>query len=160
MTRKVAEVIKAKTNWDIEEIIDNKNRKGPIGYMLSGRDAMFKKEADIKDSVINLSEYELVIIGTPIWSFTVSSPVRTYINKQKGNFKKVAFFCTMGGSGDVKAFSEMEIVAGIKPEKTMGLTDKEIIDGSFLVKVEEFIKNMPVIKNLKLCFSNSAAKIN
>jgi flavodoxin len=141
MTRKVAEVIKEKTNWDIEEIIDNKNRRGPIGYILSGRDALRKKEANIKEPISNLSEYDIVIIGTPIWSFTVSTPTRTYLNKQKGNFKKVAFFCTMGGSGDAKAFSEMENAAGVKPEKTLALTDKEIIDGSFLVKVDEFIKN-------------------
>ena len=142
MSRKVAEAIREKTGWGIEEIIDNKNRRGPIGYILSGRDALRKKEADIKEPINNLSEYDMVIVGTPIWSFTVSTPVRTYLNRQKGNFKKLAFFCTMGGSGDVKAFSEMENAAGAKPEKTMALIDKEIIDGSFLVKVEEFIKNM------------------
>jgi flavodoxin len=142
MTKKAAESIKEKTGWEIEEIIDNKDRRGAIGYILSGRDAMLKKAADIKDTMHNPAEYDMVIVGTPIWSFTVSSPIRTYLNKQTGNFKKAAFFCTMDGSGFEKTFSEMEKASGVKPEKTLALADKEIIDGSFMIKVDEFIKNL------------------
>jgi hypothetical protein len=35
----------------------------------------------------------------------------------------------------------MEKTSGLKPERIMALTDKQIIDGSFLAKIDEFIKN-------------------
>jgi flavodoxin len=139
LTKKVAMVLKEKLDCAVEEVIDTKNRQGAIGYMVSGRDAMSKRETVIEELKNKPEDYDMVIIGTPIWAWNVSAPIRTYLNKCKGNFKKVAFFCTMSGSGNEKAFAEMEKICGSKPEKTMAILDKEIIDGSFVSKIEEFI---------------------
>jgi flavodoxin len=139
LTKKVAEAIREKLNCEVEEIIDTKNRRGPLGYMMSGRDAMSKKETLIKETIYKPGDYDMVIIGTPVWAWNVSAPVRTYLNKFKGSFKKTAFFCTMEGSGHEKTFAEMENICGVKPEKTWAITDKEILSGSFVSKIEEFI---------------------
>lgn len=43
------------------------------------------------------SNYDLLIIGTPIWSSNLSAPVRTYITQNRGKFHNLAFFITAGG---------------------------------------------------------------
>jgi menaquinone-dependent protoporphyrinogen IX oxidase len=50
--------------------------------------------AVIKPTMYNPSDYDLVIIGPPIWTSRVSTPVRTYIEENKAKFKRAAYFCT------------------------------------------------------------------
>jgi hypothetical protein len=76
----------------IEEIKDTIDRSGAKGYLISGRDAMRRKLTQLEPLKINSSDYDLVVIGTPVWGWNMSVPIRTYITEQKNNFKKVAFF--------------------------------------------------------------------
>ena len=142
MTRMAAQDINEKISGDIEEIIDNKDRSGVIGYLLSGCGAIFKKKADLKDMRSNPAEYDLVIVGTPVWAGTVSAPVRTYLEKYKGSFKKIVFFCTMGGNKGSKTLAVMESLSDKKPEYTLALTDREIISGVSINKIESMIKSI------------------
>ncbi|HII95832.1 MAG TPA: hypothetical protein HA367_08920 [Candidatus Methanofastidiosum sp.] len=140
-TKKIAEEISNKMNCDIEEIIDNKNRKGIIGWLKSGRDARSKKLTTIKEMRKDIGKYDLVVIGTPIWAALMAPAVRTFINENKGEFKNVAFFCTCGSSGDVKTFEDMEDFIGITPLAKLTLTRKELI-GDREDKLKVFIKGI------------------
>ena len=137
-TKKVAELIAKSLKADIEEIIDTKNRNGPLGYILSGRDGMRKMPAKIKKPVKNPASYDLVVIGTPIWAWNMSAPVRAYLMQAQGKVKKTAFFCTMGGSGHEAAFKEMEIMLRKRPAAVLGLKTEEVVKDKHKEKVKEF----------------------
>lgn len=141
-TKKVAEILADKLGADIEEIRDTVDRKGVKGYWLSGKDATLRKLTVLEKSEKDLSNYDLVIIGTPIWSWNMSVPVRTYITENKDRFKEVAFFCTMGGSGDERAFGEMAEIIGKKPVATLTLKTIEVVKETAGEKIEEFIKSL------------------
>jgi hypothetical protein len=66
------------------------------------------------------------------------SPVRSYVNQNKGKIKKAAFFATMGGSGDDKAFAEMSAILGLNPSATLGLKTVEVIKGEADEKIKKF----------------------
>jgi flavodoxin len=83
-------------------------------------------------------DYDLVIIGTPIWGWNMCSLVRSYAEKNKGKIKKAAFFATMGGSGDEKAFVEMAEIIGVKPVATLGLKTTEVAKGLSDEKIKKF----------------------
>lgn len=137
-TKKVAEMIAEKIGAEIEEIKDTVDRSGAMGYMRSGRDAMKKRLTRLDPFLKNPADYDLVVIGTPIWGWNMSVPVRTFVTDQKDSLRKVAFFCTMGGSGDKKAFSEMAEIIGKKPVATLALTTKEVVSGDISEKVNNF----------------------
>lgn len=139
-TRKVAENLAEKLGADIEEIKDTVDRTGVKGYWLSGKDATLRKLTVLEKSEKNLSDYDVVIIGTPIWSWNMSVPVRTYITENKDKFPDVAFFCTMGGSGDERAFKEMSEIVGKEPVGTLALKTVEVVKNSAEEKIEEFVK--------------------
>jgi flavodoxin len=139
MTKKIANAISASLDADIEEIEDVKSRRGVIGFLKSGREATLKKLADIRETKKNPSVYDIAIIGTPVWAANISSPVRTYLSQNNGRFKRVAFFCTMGGSGDSRPFKEMETVCGLKPVALLALKTEEVSKGAYAKKVEEFV---------------------
>jgi len=140
ITKKVAEAISKILKCDSEEIFDTQNRAGGVGYFKSGRDSTMKKLTELKKIKNNPASYDTVIIGTPIWAWNVSTPIRTYLSQNK--FKKVAFFCTMGGSGGKKAFKEMEKLCKEKPIAVLELKTAEVADNKHLQKVREFAKKI------------------
>ena len=141
-TKKIAEILAEKLGADVEEIRDTVNRQGIKGYLMSGRDAMKKNLTKLEALKFNPKEYDLVIIGTPIWGWNMSVPIRTYLTENKDQFSKVAFFCTMGGSGDVKAFAEMEQITGRKPLVTLSLKTVEVVKNNFSEKLEDFVAKL------------------
>ncbi|MDX9913906.1 MAG: flavodoxin [Candidatus Moranbacteria bacterium] len=141
-TRKVAENLAEKLGADIEEVKDTVDRTGVKGYWFSGKDATLRKLTVLEKSEKNLSDYNMVIIGTPIWSWNMSVPVRTYITENKDKFPDVAFFCTMGGSGNERAFKEMSEIIGKKPISILALKTVEVVKNSAKEKIEEFVKSL------------------
>lgn len=144
ITKKLAEAINQSTGWEIAEIFDTTDRSGALGYLKSGRDAMAKKPAKIKPLNQNLAEYDLVIVGTPIWAWTVSTPVRTFLEQYRQDCRRLAFFCTMGGSGDQGAFTEMAAVSQILPEATLALTTKQVVNQDFSGPLKEFLTRLGI----------------
>ena len=141
-TKKVAEAISEILKCDKEEIFDTKNRRGIPGFLSSGSDANFRRLTAIKEIKNNPSLYDLVIIGTPIWSSNISTPIRTYLSLHKDDFKKVAFFCTRLGSDTEKVFVDMRSLSQKTPIALLELTSREVIRDQYMEKVKEFIKNL------------------
>jgi hypothetical protein len=106
--------------------------------MRSGRDAMKKNLTKLKPAKKDPSGYDLVVVGTPVWAWNVSTPVRTYLTENKAKLKKVAFFCTQGGSGSERTFNEMQQICGKAPKATLVLLTKEVVEGNHAEKVKEF----------------------
>jgi flavodoxin len=138
-TKKVGQEIAKQLKADEEEIFDVKNRGGLLGWLRSGKEAQKKQLPEIKPAKKNPSNYDLVVIGTPVWAWTLSSPVRTYLSSNK--FKKVAYFCTCGGDPG-KAFEEIDNTAGKKAIATLVISEKEIKDNSYPKKVKEFVAKL------------------
>ena len=136
-TEKVAAEIAKALGADSETIIDRKNRKGPIGWLTAGRDSTRKTPADIEEPKHDPSGYDLVVIGTPVWAWTVSAPVLAYLNKFTKKFPEVAFFLTYDGNME-KTFSDMAAAAGRQPKATLAVLAKDIKSGAFAQQVKDF----------------------
>jgi flavodoxin len=137
-TKKIGLDLAGRLKCDVEEVIDLKSRSGAVGYLTAGRDAMNGTLTDIKPPMKDIGGYDLVVVGTPVWAWTVSAPIRTYLSANKGRFKSVAFFCTMGGSGADGAFKAMGEACGCKPKSTVALKSAEVAGGKFADSVERF----------------------
>jgi flavodoxin len=137
-TKKVGEELAKALSGDVEEIVDTTNRAGPIGFLISGREASGKKLAKLQPVKKDPATYDIVVIGTPVWASNMSSPVRTYITENKAKFKNVAFFCTEGSKGAETAFAEMEEIIGKKPKTTLTVTVADLKSGSDADKVKKF----------------------
>ena len=134
-TEKIANGIAAKLNSDIEEIFDKKNRNGFFGHLVAGKDAVLRKFTEIEEVKKDLSQYDLVVVGTPVWAWGMTPAIRTYLSKNK--FNKLAFFCTQDGSGGKRTFREMEEMTK-QPVAVLSLIKKEIKNSQYQEKVKEF----------------------
>lgn len=138
-TKGIGEEIVGELKCVVEEIFDTQNRKGIWGFLKSGYQATRKKLTTLKPITLDPSDFDLVIIGTPIWNRHVSVPTRTYLAETASKLKKVAFFCTEGGRGGERAFSEMEALCDKDPVGVLEIKRKEIKENSYGLKLKEFI---------------------
>jgi flavodoxin len=141
-TAKVAEAAAAQLSSDIEKLEAVKDHSGFFGWFLAGKEATRAMLTPIKDIKKDPASYDLVVIGTPIWSWNVSSPVRTYLSNCKGKFKKVAFFCTEGGSGSKRAFRSMEEACGKGPVAALALRQGEVGAEQAAKKIGQFVADL------------------
>ncbi|MEI7826782.1 MAG: hypothetical protein WCI87_03175 [Euryarchaeota archaeon] len=137
-TKQVGEALAQTLNCDSEELVDTKKRSGPLGYVRAGKDAQAKTLTTLADIKHDPSAYDLVILGTPIWARTLSSAMRTYITNNKSKFKRVAFFCTQGGTENQQLFDEMEALCERHPVNVLALLEKEVKEGAYQEKIHQF----------------------
>jgi flavodoxin len=141
-TRRLAEALAKAAQADIEPIVDKTNRLGIFGYLRSVAEALQKRNALIDPMKTDPSSYDLVIIGTPVWAWSVSSPVRSYLAAYKGRLPDVAFFCTMGGRGGERAFAEMQAIVGKAPRASCAVTAREVATGAYGARIAQFLEQM------------------
>jgi flavodoxin len=137
-TKRIGEALAQLLACDSEELVDTKKRGGPLGFVLAGRDAQAKKLTTLVDIKHDPALYDLVILGTPMWGGTLSSAMRTYISANKPKFKRVAFFCTQGGTDNKQLFDEMEALCEQRPVGTFAISQGEVKKGSYQDKLHQF----------------------
>jgi hypothetical protein len=74
----------------LEEIVEDKSRVGFFGYMRSLVEARQKRPSVIAPAKHDVSSYDLVVVGTPVWAWSVSSPVRAYLMANRDRLPEVA----------------------------------------------------------------------
>jgi flavodoxin len=141
-TRKIAEKLASLLKCVSEEIHDTTKRKGMLGWLSAGKDTISKELTKLEKVKNDPASYDIVIIGTPIWNGTLSTPIRTYLTQYKDRFKKVAFFCTYQYTDD-NPFEEMESLCGKTPVATLRLHRKQEVEvDQYIEKTEEFIDRL------------------
>ncbi len=122
IARQLARACKA----DLEPIVDANPRDGITGYVRCAYEAALHQPGPIKRANHDPSLYDLVVIGTPVWCWNMASPVRTYLLRHRGRLRRVAYFCTYGGSGQEKVLGDMVQLCGRPALDTLALRDKDI----------------------------------
>ena len=84
----------------------------------------------------NPKKYSLLILGSPIWAWTITPALREYLLKNK--ITKFAFFCTCGG--DNKDLAEKIQAISSKPTAMLIIKDKELDSKETEVKINNFIR--------------------
>src|ERR1700690_822698 len=91
-THKLAQAIENAGGWDLDPIVDRGDRTGVLGYLRSALEAVFGLRPTLRPSLRDPAGYDLVIVGSPVWGSSVSSPVRSYLDEHAGSLPRLAFF--------------------------------------------------------------------
>ena len=137
--RRVAEAIAENLEAEVEEIKDYENRRGVMGFLRSGYEALLKRPTAIQPVSKKLEEYDLVVVGSPVWAGSLSSPVRAYLAMYGRRIKETALFATYAIS-EGRIFRQMEELLPKKPIAEISIRESEIRSGEYLRKIERFIE--------------------
>lgn len=138
-TRSVAQRLASLLNADLEELKEQTDRTGMFGFLKGGRDALKKRPADLDPTQKNPADYDQVIIGSPVWAFTICPAVRAYLSAHAASIKRAAFFCTHGGGGPSKSYTEAEKLLGKPLSATLALQDKAVKRGECDPAITTFV---------------------
>lgn len=98
-TRLVAGTIAEEAGADILELAPLRElpSKGIKRYFWGGKSAFFRERPKLKPQDVKPEGYDVLFIGTPVWAWTFSPPVNTFLSEHDFSGKRVALFCCHGG---------------------------------------------------------------
>ena len=110
VAEKIANAINA-TLFEIEPVqkytsenLDWTNKQSRSSIEMNNRSfrpAVLKK-------IVNIDEYDTIIIGFPVWWYTAPTIINTFIEENNLEGKNVYIFVTSGGSGSAGSFRDLK----------------------------------------------------
>lgn len=114
ITKSIAEKIAKSADADMFEIVPAKlYTNADLNWTdSSSRSSVEMKNKsfrpEIKDSDIDISEYDTIYLGFPIWWYVAPTIVNTFLEKYDFSGKKIIVFATSGSSGMGNTVSELK----------------------------------------------------
>ena len=111
--KQTAEMIAEKTGADLLALHPVKAYpdKGAMQFIWGGSAVTFKKKPDLEPYSFNASDYDLVIIGTPVWASNFTPPLRTFFENNDLTGKKIAAIATSAGGDSAKCLQAVKEAA-------------------------------------------------
>ena len=138
-TRRVGAEIAQRLGCPMVEITETHPRRGALAYLRSGFESLFGRTPPIQPIGQNLRDFSLLVIGTPVWVGHMSSPVRSFLVRHRGDIGNLSAFCTMGGRDPAKTFTDITSVSGKLPVATLATSEHELGSQQHAARLDEFI---------------------
>lgn len=151
-SRRVAEELSRRIGCDIEEIKSSPTYPtGFRGYQKALFHAALKRRPNVHIGKNNLSQYDLVIVGGPVWGSSLSAPLRSFLDTYRGQLKDVAFFLTQGGTfGREKVLQQMKEVCGKSPSAVLSVSERDLRGESYKKRISAFLDELKLTKEPKV----------
>jgi flavodoxin len=99
-TRLIAQAIAEAIGADTLELKPTKEvaSEGFAKFLWGGAQVMMKRTPSLLPFDKQPQEYDLLFIGTPVWAWTYTPPLRTFFSTTDLTGKKIALFCSYAGN--------------------------------------------------------------
>jgi hypothetical protein len=125
-TRKIAEQAARELSADIVEVRAARYESGRFRFLRAAFDSWRGRLPPIEVSAGDPDTYDFVLLMSPVWAGHAATPIRSYLTQNHGELKRAAFVLTCAGSCPPRAFEELTALAGLAPQATFTLLDREI----------------------------------
>ena len=109
-TRTVMEEVAQVLGAELVELRDGVDRSGWGGWLRCGLDAMRRSVPPVKfQSKFPLTDYRLVILGTPVWAGRCSSLARGFLKQHGKELRNASYLLTRGSEDkNEEVFEQMD----------------------------------------------------
>lgn len=129
-TRLAAEALAHSLGADLSEIGAVRYRMAVLGYVRAAYDSLKRVLPPITVSASLCRSYDLLVLGTPIWTSYPAAPMRAFLSQNPKLPDRVALFVTYGGhSPPEKALDELAALLPDTPVATLALQADEVRAG-------------------------------
>lgn len=139
-TEKVADRVAKALGAERQHIRETSARRGVCGYMSGIVSGLLRRGSPIRPVKANLSRFDLVILGTPVWAGHMSGPARQFLLEHGGEPKAFALIVTSGSGGPYPDVAkEAEALVGKPPLAVLNLRQADIDAGTIDDAVAPFL---------------------
>jgi len=155
-TRAGCEALQKELDATIVEIKDLRKRSGKWGFFKTAIASLFGKHTKIEPEKLDLTGYQNVILGSPIWTGKLSMAIRTVIDRNRFDGKKLVIYTTTNAYEKEKYKEKSRKLVRKAGGDVVGyyqVLAKEEIDGEKIDRtkeqiIEDTIALVPEIKQL------------
>jgi flavodoxin len=137
----ISNIIKERYDSDIVEIKDLNRKKGFFSNIRSNYNALRNNLTEITPESIDLSEYNLILLGCPSTLGNISPALNTFISNCDFNNKNVMIYTTTNGSNATNVLKQIKKAADKKGANVVN---------SFIIRTNNKSKQELLINTVKL----------
>lgn len=141
-TQSIAHCLARELGATLETITEKRPAGRPRPWWRCSVEALMQRGTPLAPDLHTAAAYDLVVVGTPVWYATISSPVRSYLERHAGTFKDVAFFVTCGGWRPDRALEHMARVSRCVPRATLAMTRRDLGNRRARSKIQAFVASI------------------
>ena len=138
-TKDTAQKIQSIVGGDIFEITPS--NPYPNSYNETVDIAKKEKSQNAKPELsktCDISDYDTIIVGTPVWWYTFASPIRTFLSNNDFSNKTIIPFCTHGGGGASSTYTDIKKLC---PNSTVKEGYTSYGDSSKIEEIKKWLDN-------------------
>ena len=85
-------------------------------FLFGGKSAVMKETPELEPYEVDITQYERVILATPVWAGTLAPPLRTFLRQEDLSGKKIALAASSMGGSPGKTFEHLKALLGLTEE--------------------------------------------
>ena len=149
-SRRLAQLLVAQQQWTLAEVREARRRSGVLGTWRCLLDSFFHHCPQIRYDGPNPSEFDAVVLVSPIWTYRLAGPTCSFVASQRASLRDVAVISVMGESGAPNAVAEVSRRIGRPPLMNAAFWTREVEDGSCAGRLQAFGKAVREAKDSSL----------
>jgi len=158
-TKAACEALQKELGADIQEIRDLKSRDSGLSMVGAMLKTILGMQTDIEPETVDLAPYDTIIVSAPIWAAKFGLAMRTFVERNSFEGKKVVIFITADAFVEEKYQDKHRAlveesggtVAGHFQVHATDEVDGEKVPRSQVKMVEETLKLVPAVKACISC---------
>lgn len=114
-TRWAAEKIAARLGADTLRLVPKAAYpdKGFKKFLFGGKSAVMKETPELEPYEVDITQYERLVLATPVWAGTLAPPLRTFIRREDLTGKQFALVASSMGGSPGKTFEHLKALLGV-----------------------------------------------
>jgi multimeric flavodoxin WrbA len=137
-TQKVAWNLAERLDADVERIRDV-NPRGVLGHVAFGVESALEIPGKIVPGSKRPADYDVVVIGTPVWALNVPPPVRAWLERESGELDRYALFCTQAIVAGDRCLDNAASICSKSPVARVVISDTTLLMGTWHPLVDDFV---------------------
>jgi hypothetical protein len=139
--------------WDLEALRERKARTGWRGMVRCVSDSIGRRKPSIVAPRFRPADYDVVLVGTPIWMGRLSGPARTYLATGPFRQAKLGLFISSGGPPNAGTWKDIQQACPQTPTDVLQFNTRETHDVS---RIDGFLRAMGLMPQVESAVPKSA----
>lgn len=140
-TRRIAHRLYGLLPCDIEEIVDLRDRHGPLGLASAAFAGAGRLYTEIRDIDKDPADYDVVILATPTWLGCITPAMRTFVAQYRDRLSNVAHLIVHSGILEASVRRDFQEVTE-EPVATAVINRTQVLLEAFEPDLAAFVESI------------------